>query len=709
MASVLALISKAVFEKLGKLALGDRPRMDRYVSSATSLTPLEDGGSLFLVTVRPGERLWLCAILRDPKFEKSEWRASPSDVPITDVTDVLPRIRFASGAGIHAPEGRLGTSLHTPRQLADDDVSLLRRAVALARAQRKPPVEKPVQHFAANPTEPVRAVPPVTAWGPDVDTLFAAVVATPDDEAARRVLADGLMEAGDPQGEFIQLACDAAALGRSDPKRAELEARAADLRRRHSLAFSRRLRQVPFFNRSSDGAWSTPFTFDRGLPDHVRGPSRGLVPALADAAKVSPVRGVHLLEARAEDVRALARMPELANVRALGVTGHEALSGALPELFASPHLARLERLELQCPIEPKDLAALGACAALDGLRSLSLMPTLNSTAPVDALLRSERCARLRSLKLSTLPATAESIVGLSALEDLELLAIRFGAAGATLLATKLPRTLRKLGLTNCELGAKGMRALVYSSELASLETLELHGMVTGRELEPFLDAFALPAITRLALSGSPLRAEGAPAFVAAAKKFGRLRALDLQGAHIKDNGARPREALALDPREPRPRRERHRAGGHGGVGIWAAAQERARLVDPQQQMRERGRHRAGKDEGARPAPQALAFLQLDGGQGRARAAHGSPEPRGAARRGEQLRLGALPFHRGLERDAQAARADVARTRGRPARDERRRAAAGGDRCASLLGRRGRGERARGAPEPRSFAPDAREV
>jgi uncharacterized protein (TIGR02996 family) len=34
----------------------------------------------------------------------------------------------------------------------------------------------------------------------DIDALYAAVVAAPDDEPARRVLADRLLEVGDPQG-----------------------------------------------------------------------------------------------------------------------------------------------------------------------------------------------------------------------------------------------------------------------------------------------------------------------------------------------------------------------------------------------------------------------------------------------------------------------------------------------------------------------------
>src|SRR5262245_47507151 len=64
MASVMAIVSKAVFEtQHGGARLGMRLGMDRYVSPSKVLRALGDGGVLVLVTVRPGDRLWACAIL----------------------------------------------------------------------------------------------------------------------------------------------------------------------------------------------------------------------------------------------------------------------------------------------------------------------------------------------------------------------------------------------------------------------------------------------------------------------------------------------------------------------------------------------------------------------------------------------------------------------------------------------------------------------
>ena len=124
---MLTIISKAVFEKeaAGRKP-GDVLPIDRYRSASKHLEPLSKGGRLFLVTVRPPtESLWLVAVLDGLRFEQGEWRAQPNGVPITDITPLIPRIRFESGKGLHAAKGALGMSLQTPRALAAEDVALM--------------------------------------------------------------------------------------------------------------------------------------------------------------------------------------------------------------------------------------------------------------------------------------------------------------------------------------------------------------------------------------------------------------------------------------------------------------------------------------------------------------------------------------------------------------------------------------------------------
>ncbi len=134
MANLLAIVSKAEFEGAHKSAkLGDTLRVDRYVSTNKALTPLSEGGALFLVTVRPpDEALWLVAVLESPVHDGTMWRAPPNAVPTRDLSAIRDQLRFSTGAGIQAKKGALGMSLQTPRRLTDADVALLRGGAATA-------------------------------------------------------------------------------------------------------------------------------------------------------------------------------------------------------------------------------------------------------------------------------------------------------------------------------------------------------------------------------------------------------------------------------------------------------------------------------------------------------------------------------------------------------------------------------------------------
>jgi serine/threonine protein kinase len=129
MPSVLAIISRAVFEKMApkRVAVGDLVETDRYVSRQRTFDTLADGGALFLVTVRPpDEPLWLFAIVERPRSDEQGWVGEPNRVPITDVTSAIGRLTFATGQGLKTKKGTLGMSLQTPRVLTDADERLLR-------------------------------------------------------------------------------------------------------------------------------------------------------------------------------------------------------------------------------------------------------------------------------------------------------------------------------------------------------------------------------------------------------------------------------------------------------------------------------------------------------------------------------------------------------------------------------------------------------
>lgn len=147
MASVLAIISKGMFEKMSKKPkLGDVLDTDRYVSTVPRLATLDEGGALFLVTVRPPkEDLWLVAVLEGPKFSKKDgaWIAAKNSAPMSDLAKVKAKIAFDNGAGIKAKPGALGMSLQTPRILTDADVALLRGALPSSAAPPGASSDKP--------------------------------------------------------------------------------------------------------------------------------------------------------------------------------------------------------------------------------------------------------------------------------------------------------------------------------------------------------------------------------------------------------------------------------------------------------------------------------------------------------------------------------------------------------------------------------------
>ncbi len=130
MADVMAIVSKAIFEQDADLELGDLYETSEYVSKNKSLDAVGKGGSLFLVTARPGDQLWLIGILEKPIFVGDRWTASANTVRIADITEAIEQLVFENGKGLTFTPGNLGFALQSPRKLTADDAKLLRAAAA---------------------------------------------------------------------------------------------------------------------------------------------------------------------------------------------------------------------------------------------------------------------------------------------------------------------------------------------------------------------------------------------------------------------------------------------------------------------------------------------------------------------------------------------------------------------------------------------------
>ena len=187
----MAVISKALFESEHRAAsVGEILPLDRYSTNNKALTPLAEAGArLFLFTVRPpDEKLWLVAILSGLAHDGKSWVGAPNTAPVTDITGLKRKIRFASGVGIKAKPGTLGMSLQTPRALSDDDSALLQQAAGMPAPNHAPTPVKSVK--LAQAAKPSRAARPEPAAKP----IRAAKAGDNDLSRATALVADGELD-----------------------------------------------------------------------------------------------------------------------------------------------------------------------------------------------------------------------------------------------------------------------------------------------------------------------------------------------------------------------------------------------------------------------------------------------------------------------------------------------------------------------------------
>lgn len=305
MASVMAIVAKAVFEKAaGKSPKpGDKLGMDRYVSANKNLAPLAAGGRLYLVTVRPpSEALWLVAVLEQPAFDGTQWTSAASQTPITDITALRGQLKFESGKGITAAAGALGMSLQTPRVLAAADTALLDAAVRGEAAPAQGSIDQRAR-------------------------LLAAVIGDPDSDTARAVFADELSSHGDPRGELILLEL-ALAGPLSIRKREHLKARRDELKAEHGATWW-----------PHKGAHRT----HRGFVEAITATQAQLKPELFAAEPIVEVTVTGVDDAAA--AKKLAKQPWLAQVRRLIVRGSIGDDG-FAALVASKHTQQLTGLNV---------------------------------------------------------------------------------------------------------------------------------------------------------------------------------------------------------------------------------------------------------------------------------------------------------------------------------------------------------------------------
>lgn len=411
--------------------------------------------------------------------------------------------------------------------------------------------------------------------------FLRAIAADPADDTARLAYADFLEEAGDPaqvaRAEFVRTQVLAHTLHPNDPRRGELDARAAALFSEHWVGwwaalcaavglppplappagfrllvrrFLARPQLAPGHPYQITGGTTVgrvmprpptvPDTlrevaFDRGFPQSVSflGQLAEVRVVIRRWADVSPLEGLDLRGTVARDWRAIDG-EHLRGVRVLKL--EQAAAPTVTAAGASKHLPRIEELHLKPdrsnvlrPVE--QYRAFARSPLAERVRRLRVVIGGGTEA---AALDGPHLATLRGLHIEVVYVTGEP------LED-----IRAGRAVAALLGSPHLTGLRELTLV----GAPGAAALagLPPRTAAGLVRLDLNTGPVWGEVALLLQADAFPAVADLALSAN--EAAGLATALAESPLVGRLRHLKLTGGMpVREiPTVFPRLASALDP------------------------------------------------------------------------------------------------------------------------------------------------------------------
>jgi uncharacterized protein (TIGR02996 family) len=225
----------------------------------------------------------------------------------------------------------------------------------------------------------------------DLHALLAAMAADPTDDTVRLAYADFLEENGDAdRADFVRVQVELSRGNVNDPARRPLVVRHVAYLRDFVPRWRAELPEL-------DGIeWGD---FNRGLVEEVQAATEAAIVKHAKAIFAQPA--VHIIRlARLGHARALAKVPELSRVRALRLIRARASEEVLRDLLASPHLARLNILDLHWNYAGDGTATDIADGRFRDLTELWLGTNRIGNAGARALADSPHLGTLRFLELS---------------------------------------------------------------------------------------------------------------------------------------------------------------------------------------------------------------------------------------------------------------------------------------------------------------------
>lgn len=306
------------------------------------------------------------------------------------------------------------------------------------------PDHRATSHFTSilAAAKPPRAAPsPRRVASVELDEeLFAAVLAEPEDDGPRLVLADWLTDRGDPRGEFIQIQCTlkrslVGTAGRATPLR-YLDASAEELADREKELLSRH--GADWAEREAPGL--TKRVWHRGFVEGgvVRAAN---VSALASITR-TPLRSIKIEGLHSGDIEALVATSVPKTLTTVDLS-YNRIGATRGRIFEAPMVAAARSLALGGNAgfgSPKLMAAMLACAR--SITSLDLSDTSLTDASFAVLARSERFAALERLNLRFNPGLSpEWIRQLGRASSLRWLALGSGSSVVDARNLELLRTL----------------------------------------------------------------------------------------------------------------------------------------------------------------------------------------------------------------------------------------------------------------------------
>lgn len=362
------------------------------------------------------------------------------------------------------------------------------------------------------------------------EEVLRAIRERPDDDELRLVYADALEEANQSLlAEHLRLALA------NDPRAADLrEAREKELVGPILAAHAR--------------AWD----FERGLVDFVKVPLTPLLAHGSEILRAAPIRRLAALdddedeETTAAQGRALAAIPELAQVQTLDVMPMSFTTELVAAWLGSPHWTRLASLTFSHGVE-EELAEIVTSAALPALTDLLLWMESGSKGDDVArmLAKSERRSGLRRLEISGIELGDEGVIALAEsafLRSVERLLLGSSSYSSSVLGVaalnaiarwspslrhlELPGTgitdqavaalvnaksfcLDVLGLEENRISTEGLAVLVRAPCLSSLKELDLSANDLDDGAVPLLvDAPFAPTLERVVLRATSIGPEG---------------------------------------------------------------------------------------------------------------------------------------------------------------------------------------------------------